>query len=58
MQSPDFSLIPLFFALAGLLLTQLMQAEGGYFLPRSAADLLARREISFLVPVLLLYILL
>ena len=54
MQSPDFSLIPLFFALAGLLLTQLMQAEGGYFLPRSVADLLARREISFLVPVLLL----
>lgn len=54
LRRPDFSLIPLFFALAVLIMMQLMRTEGSYFLPQGLTELLSRQGIDFLVPVLLL----
>jgi pentatricopeptide repeat protein len=51
---PDFSLIPLLFALAGLILIQLIPSEGGFFLPADTVNLLGRQEIHLLAPLLLI----
>lgn len=58
-QKADFSLIPLMFAMAGLILHQLVQSEGSYFLPQPLTAILGRQEVGFTVlALLLLYLLL
>lgn len=49
----DFSLIPLIFAVMGLVSFQLIQGEGYYFLPQNVTALFSRREISLLIILLL-----
>lgn len=55
---PDISLIPLILAMAGMIPMQLVQSEGGYFLPDSLTSILIRQEMGFAVPALLLLYLL
>lgn len=56
-KEPDLSLIPLMFALGGMMIFRLSQSEGVYFLPRAAADALGRWEISLMIVLsLLLYL--
>lgn len=58
-QRPDVSLIPLLLAMAGLILLQLVQSEGSYFLPQPLTAILGRQEMGFAVlALLLLYLLL
>lgn len=51
---PDFSLIPLLFAIFSLILSQLVQAQGYFFLPEKLYHILARRETDVLIIVFLL----
>ena len=53
LKKADFSLIPLLFALVGLVSFQLIQDEGYYFLPQSVSDLFSHRGINFSVIILL-----
>lgn len=55
---PDFSLLPLMMALFGLLLFQLVRANGIYFLPQTLYNILGRRETGFCVLAFLLIYLL
>lgn len=55
---PDISLIPLILAMAGMIPLQLVQSEGGYFLPDSLTAILTRQEMGFAVLALLLLYLL
>lgn len=58
-QKTDFSLIPLMFAISGLILLQLIRTEGYYFLPQSLTEILGRQEMGFVVVILLfLYLIL
>ena len=55
---PDFSLIPLMLAVFGLILFQLVRANGSYFLPQAVYNILGRRETGFFVLAFLLVYLL
>ena len=51
--SPDWSLIPLIAAAAGLVSHQIGQEQGAYFLPQPVYDFFNRQEISLIVIALL-----
>ena len=53
MKKADFSLIPLICACFGLILNQLIQSEGSYFLPQSLAAFLGNLRLDLLTLLLL-----
>lgn len=53
-KKPDWSLIPLLLALAGLSYFRLIQSQGYYFLPEKVYQVLGRPEIGVLIIIVLL----
>ena len=54
LKKPDFSLIPLLFAVMGLVSFQLIEDEGYYFLPQNVVSLFSHREINLLIVLFLI----
>lgn len=49
LKAPDWSLIPLALATAGIAVSQLIQTEGGYFLPPIVTQLFGNQETGLLI---------